>query len=154
MRSMQSYLAEMINKRKFSNEKDGKRDLLSNLVDANEDFMDDGEQRLGEEELIGERSAFDLATHLFTNLPLRKYLHLLPCRIRGKHTPASVDDRLISPTRKTSGHTLCFALNMLAVHQDEQEKLRQHIQEVLPDGRLPVSAQDRHCSGCRAGSHL
>ena len=39
---------------------------------------------------------------------------------------------------QTSGHTLCFALNMLAVHQEQQETLYQHIQDVLPDGRLPV----------------
>ena len=28
---------------------------------------------------------------------------------------------------------------MLAVHQEEQEKLYQHIRGVLPDGRSPVS---------------
>jgi hypothetical protein len=50
---MQSYLVELINERKVSNEKGGRRDLLSNLVDANEEVLDDGEQRLGEEELIG-----------------------------------------------------------------------------------------------------
>lgn len=43
----------MINERKLSNEKGGKRDLLSNLVNANEEVLDDGEQRLGENELIG-----------------------------------------------------------------------------------------------------
>ena len=43
----------MINERKFSDEKDEKRDLLSNLIDANEELSDDGEQRLGEVELIG-----------------------------------------------------------------------------------------------------
>jgi hypothetical protein len=47
----------MINEHKFSNEKGEKRDLLSNLVDANEEFMDDGGKRLGEEELIGSSSA-------------------------------------------------------------------------------------------------
>jgi hypothetical protein len=44
---------ELINGRKFSNEKGDKRDLLSNLVDANDEFLDGGEQRLGEDELIG-----------------------------------------------------------------------------------------------------
>ena len=29
---------------------------------------------------------------------------------------------------------------MLAVHQEQQEELYQHIQDVLQDGRLPVSA--------------
>ena len=46
----------MINERKISDEKDEKRDLLSNLVNANEEFLDDGEQKLGEAELIGTRS--------------------------------------------------------------------------------------------------
>ena len=52
---------------------------------------------------------------------------------------------------KTSGHTLSFALNMLAVHQEEQEALYQHIQEILPDGRLPVSARDYHFSSHQVG---
>lgn len=43
----------MINERKFSYEKDEKRDLLSNLVSANQEFSDDGEQKLEEVELIG-----------------------------------------------------------------------------------------------------
>ncbi|KAF9643013.1 cytochrome P450 [Thelephora ganbajun] len=97
-----SYLVEMINGRKFSDEKDEKRDLLSNLISANEEFLDDGEQKLGEVELIGNMFMFYIAGH------------------------------------ETSGHTLCFALNMLAVHQEEQEALYQHIQHILSDGRLPT----------------
>lgn len=50
---MQSYLEELIHERKHSNEKDEKRDLLSNLVNANEEFSANGEQRLGEGELLG-----------------------------------------------------------------------------------------------------
>ncbi|KAF9653322.1 cytochrome P450 [Thelephora ganbajun] len=97
-----SYLVEMINERKLSDERDEKRDLLSNLISANEEFMDDGEQKLGEVELIGNIFIFYIAGH------------------------------------ETSGHTLCFALNMLAVHQEEQEALYQHIRDVLPDGRPPT----------------
>ena len=48
---MQSYLVEMIDERKYSCEE--KRDLLSNLISANNEFLDDGEQKLGEAELIG-----------------------------------------------------------------------------------------------------
>ena len=44
---------ELINERKSSDEKDEKGDLLSNLVNANEELMGGGEQRLREEELIG-----------------------------------------------------------------------------------------------------
>jgi cytochrome P450 len=40
---------------------------------------------------------------------------------------------------QTSGHTLGFALNVLALYQDEQERLYEHIKQVLPDGRMPVS---------------
>lgn len=98
-----SYLVEMINDRKSSRGKDdGRRDLLSNLLTANEEFSEGGEQRLGEAELIGDMFVFYLAGH------------------------------------ETSGHTLGFALNMLAVHQEEQEILYQHVHETLPDGRLPT----------------
>ena len=64
-RRAQSYLAEMINERKFSDEKDEKKDLLSNFVIANEEFSDGGEQRLGEVELIGTWSNLSLLAHLF-----------------------------------------------------------------------------------------
>ena len=60
LRIVQSYLAEMIDERKFSNEEDEKRDLLSNLVDANEELLEDGEQKIGEAELIGVGSALHL----------------------------------------------------------------------------------------------
>jgi len=38
---------------------------------------------------------------------------------------------------ETSANALCFALGLLALHQDEQEDLYQHIISVLPDNRLP-----------------
>lgn len=40
---------------------------------------------------------------------------------------------------KTTAHTLCFTLGLLALYPDQQEILYQKIMEVLPDGRLPVS---------------
>ena len=51
----------MINERRSSGDKDERRDLLSNLVDANEEFLDSGEQRLLHEEVIGMRSAVGVA---------------------------------------------------------------------------------------------
>jgi len=39
---------------------------------------------------------------------------------------------------------------MLAVYQEEQEALYQHIQDVIPDGRLPVSAHMHRRSRYRA----
>ena len=76
MQRIQSYLAEMIDERKSSNEGGERRDLLSNLVDANEELMNDGEQRLREEELIGKKSGLDPS---FADPPPRKHFHLLPC---------------------------------------------------------------------------
>ena len=39
---------------------------------------------------------------------------------------------------KTTAHTLAFTFGLLALYPDEQEKLFQHIKEVLADGRPPV----------------
>ncbi|KAF7983462.1 hypothetical protein HWV62_21746 [Athelia sp. TMB] len=38
---------------------------------------------------------------------------------------------------ETTAHTLAFTFGLLALHQDEQEKLFQHIQHLLPGGRIP-----------------
>ena len=57
---MKSYMIEMINERRSSSHKVERRDLLSNLVDANEEFSGDGEQRLSKEELVGMCLAGDL----------------------------------------------------------------------------------------------
>ena len=89
----------MINERRFSDEKDEKRDLLSNLVNANEELLEDGEQRLGEVELIGTVSAFGLVAHWFTHILFRKCFHLLPCWTRGEGTLINMDRMLIPVTR-------------------------------------------------------
>lgn len=68
----------MIEERKLSNEKGEKRDLLSNFVHANEEFLDDGGQRLGEGELIGTSSILCPAARLFTSLSFRKRFYVLP----------------------------------------------------------------------------
>ena len=81
----------MINERKHSYEKDEKRDLLSNLVIANEEFLDDGEQKLGEEELIGTGSGLRLSSHLFNCLPFRKHVHVLHCWTRGKDSLTNIE---------------------------------------------------------------
>ena len=85
----------MINDRKFSGEKDERRDLLSNFLTANDEFSDDGEQRLGEVELIGTWSGLGLSACLFKLLPFRKHVHVLHCRTRGENTLASMGGRLI-----------------------------------------------------------
>ncbi|KAJ3552925.1 hypothetical protein NM688_g3892 [Phlebia brevispora] len=42
---------------------------------------------------------------------------------------------------ETTAHTLCFTFGLLALYQDEQEKLYQHIKSVIPDGRIPTYAE-------------
>ena len=93
---MQSYLVEMINGRKYSDEKDEKRDLLSNLINANEELLDDGEKRLGEVELIGTGPTLGLPAHLFTHLLFRKHLHVLHRWTRGEDTQTNVGHQLMS----------------------------------------------------------
>ncbi|RPD75492.1 cytochrome P450 [Lentinus tigrinus ALCF2SS1-7] len=39
---------------------------------------------------------------------------------------------------ETTAHSLAYALILLALHQDEQERLYQHIKTVIPDGRTPT----------------
>lgn len=134
----------MINERKSSYKRDERRDLLSNLVDANEELFEDGDQRLEEEELIGAGSSHRPTVHLLTSLSFRKHFHVLCCWIWGKDVPVSAGGSLVSAVPQTSGSTLSFTLNMLAVHQEEQETLFRHIQDILPDGRQPVSAKGRH----------
>ena len=129
----------MINERRSSDGKDEKRDLLSNFIDANEEFLNDGERRLADEELIG-TFGDQCGSGLFEDFHFRKHFHVLPCGARGKIT--SINKMAPqSEAKQTSGHTLCFALSMLALHQEEQEALYRHIQDILPDGRLPVSVQ-------------
>jgi len=67
----------MIDERKHSCGSDEKRDLLSNLISANDEFLDDGEQRLGEAELIGMGSGLGLPAQPLKCLPFRKYVHFL-----------------------------------------------------------------------------
>jgi hypothetical protein len=67
----------MINERKSSDEKDERMDLLSNLVNANNELLEDGEQKLGEVELLGKESGLGLLVHSFTRLASRKYFHIL-----------------------------------------------------------------------------
>jgi hypothetical protein len=83
----------MINERKLSDEKDEKMDLLSNLVDANEELLENGEQRLGDEELIGRGSGLGPSSHAFTHLTFRKHVHVLHGRTRGEDTPTNADNR-------------------------------------------------------------
>ncbi|KAG2009641.1 614/534 cytochrome P450 [Coprinopsis cinerea AmutBmut pab1-1] len=45
---------------------------------------------------------------------------------------------LLVAGHETTAHALCFAFALLALYQDEQEALYEHIKSVLPDGRDPT----------------
>ena len=93
----QSYLVEMINERKFSDEKGERTDLLSNLVNANDEFLEDGEQKLGEAELIGKGSSRGLPAHSFTHLTFRKHFHILRGWTRCEDTLTTIIDHRSTP---------------------------------------------------------
>jgi hypothetical protein len=96
---VQSYLIEMINERKLSDEKDERMDLLSNLVNANDELLEGGEQKLGEVELIGRGSGLSLPIHSLTRLTSRKYFYVLRRWTRGEGTLTNTERRSISATR-------------------------------------------------------
>lgn len=39
---------------------------------------------------------------------------------------------------ETTAHTLCFTFGLLALYQEQQEKLYQQIRSVIPEGRIPT----------------
>ncbi|KLO08417.1 cytochrome P450 [Schizopora paradoxa] len=51
---------------------------------------------------------------------------------------------------ETSANALCFALGLLALHQDEQEELHRQIVSVLPDKRLPEYEDMKDLKYCLA----
>ena len=89
-------MLESINERKFSDEGDERRDLLSNLVNANDEHSDSGGQRLGEAELIGMDSTLGLPANLLTYLLSREHVHFLPGWTRGEYTLTDVRRWLIT----------------------------------------------------------
>jgi len=86
----------MINERKLYYGEGEKRDLLSNLISANDEFLDDGEQRLGEVELIGTGLGLGLPARLSKYVRFRKHVHVLHCWTRGEDCLTGAEDHLIS----------------------------------------------------------
>lgn len=126
-------MQEMIDERKIREKKDERHDLFSLLLDASE-AETDGKQKLVDSDIIGLFIGRYLTslTHLEQviysssySLDMRYVLLLQTCRVR-----------LMS--LKTTAHTMAFALGMLALYQDEQEILYQHVKSVTKDGRIPV----------------
>ena len=40
---------------------------------------------------------------------------------------------------QSTAHTVAYAFALLALYQDEQDKLYEHLKSVVPEGRMPVS---------------
>ena len=59
-------------------------DLLSNLINANDELLEDGEQKLGEAELIGKGSGRGPLVYPFTRLTYRKHIYVLHRWTRGE----------------------------------------------------------------------
>jgi len=72
------------------------------------------------------------------NHNLRQYIYLPPSWTWGMSSVTLLRKGLCWCLVQTTAHTLCYTFAMLALHQDEQEILYQHIRSVHPDGRLPV----------------
>ena len=123
----------MIDERKTREKKDERHDLFSLLLDASE-AETDGKQKLIDSDIIG-LFIYKYLTSLTHpqqaiysssySLDMRYVLLPQTCRIRLKPL-------------KTTAHTMAFALGMLALYQDEQEILYQHVKSVIKDGKIPV----------------
>lgn len=86
----------MVNERKLSGDKGGKRDPLSYLMGANEEFLVDGEQGLSEEELFGTELRHVLQARLAESLLSSEHIHVLHCRKGGGDCLTIVDEVLIT----------------------------------------------------------
>ncbi|KAF8895529.1 cytochrome P450 [Infundibulicybe gibba] len=113
---LQLYMSEMIRDRQTS-EKVERFDLFSSLLDAN--IEDEATVALIESELIG--------ISLFSPTPFNLSIN----------EPTGNIFMFLLAGHETTAHTLGFTLGMLALYQDEQEWLYQHIKSVIPDGRIP-----------------
>ena len=137
-------MVEMVEARRNGDKVEERHDLFSGLLDAAQDEPDIG-AGLSDEELIGWYSTLQLFIILEKHLtfPPRKHVHLSYCRTRGWIFPVlhAVSPQSISP--QTTAHTLCFTFALLALYPDEQERLYQHIKEVMSGlNRMPVGSRN------------
>lgn len=115
----------MIIERRMS-EKIERFDLLAGLLEANTgvDEQDIDSAGITEREVMGNIYMFLLAGHevcIIFSFPL-DFLTSYMFNLR----------------QQTTAHTLCFAFALLALYEDEQDKLFTQLQQVLPDRRNPV----------------
>ena len=122
-------MLEMIEDRKGSAVLEERRDLLSNLIRASMEKTDSpGDFEFTHSDLLGNIFVFLLAGEPFASstpdVSIKSWSHG-----QGHETTASV---------------LSFTIALLALHQEEQEELYQHVRSVVPDGRLPVRRTSCH----------
>ncbi|THG95398.1 hypothetical protein EW026_g6249 [Hermanssonia centrifuga] len=112
---LKKFMLDMVASRRNAEKKEDRYDLFSSLLDASEDEMDGG-GKLTDRELLGWPSHCYDATHTdgLRTQGISSYSYL-----------------------QTTAHTLCFTFALLAIYQEEQEILYQHIKSVLTDDRLP-----------------
>ena len=127
----------MIHSRKNSERNKQRYDLFSSLLEANDDEDISGDNvKLSTSELLG-RSHTNPSQSTLTLLVGNVFIFQL-----AGHEVYSIAYRdiyrLTIVQTKTTAHTLAFTFGLLALYQGEQEKLFQHIKEVLADGRSPV----------------
>ncbi|KAF7793522.1 hypothetical protein EIP86_004636 [Pleurotus ostreatoroseus] len=124
----ESYMLEMCAARRAAETKDEKHDLFNSLLDAR-DEDESGGAKLTDRELLGNIFIFLLAGHEV-------------CHACTADNPHHSHGRIL----QTTAHALAFTFALLAFHEDEQEKLYQHIKDVLKDGRTPVVAIPKHAA--------
>uniref|UniRef100_A0A8H7XL65 Cytochrome P450 n=1 Tax=Psilocybe cubensis TaxID=181762 RepID=A0A8H7XL65_PSICU len=90
-------------------------------------------------EMVQERTASEKAERhdLFTNLLEANNDDSDGVRLTSDELIGNIFIFLLAG-HETTAHTLCFTFALLAMHEDEQEKLFQHIKTTLPDGRMPT----------------
>ncbi|KIM80206.1 hypothetical protein PILCRDRAFT_790075, partial [Piloderma croceum F 1598] len=129
---LHAYMLEMVQAGLADRVKEERHDLFGNLLAANDE---DVEVNLSISEVVGE---------MFTPFP--------PSSQNLTYTDSTGNAFIYQLAgHETTAHTLAFAFAMLALYPDEQEKLYEHVKNVLPVDRPPVlrlfpSISDLHLS--------
>ncbi|KAG6918711.1 hypothetical protein DXG01_012196 [Tephrocybe rancida] len=135
---LERYMSEMIQQRQTAAKKEARYDLFSSLLDAND--VDSEEAKLSVSELIG-TSLNIPSSYCLIKAPHAGNIFIF---LVAGHEARWAVQLIYSPyaayeSFQTTAHTLCFTFAMLALYQDEQETLYNHIQSVLATGNLPVT---------------
>ena len=136
-------MLEMVEARRIGDKVEERYDLLSGLLDAAQDEPD--KEGLSDDELIGWCPALQSSGILIERLtlPPRKHVHISYCGTRGWIFPFFTRYLRQSISLQTTAHTLCFTFALLALYPDEQERLYQHIKDVMSGiNGMPVGSRN------------